>query len=203
MLDLDAAVLVGKGLHRECYEYPGDSTRCVKVVVAGNSDENRREARYYQRLARRRISWELLSNFHGLEPTSMGEGAVFDLVRDFDGCVSQTLGHYLESPALSANHEVILAGAFAELKGYLLRNRVVTMTLKSKNILLQKTTQETGKLVIVDNVGNSDFIPLSNYIGCLARRKILRKWRRFEQDIQRQNPNNAVLQRVLARNVTA
>ena len=71
------------------------------------------------------------------------------------------------------------------------------MTLKSKNILLQKTAQDAGKLVIVDNVGNSDFIPLSNYIGCLARRKILRKWRRFEADIQRQNPNNEVLPRRL------
>lgn len=197
MLELDTATLVGKGLHRECYEYPGDSTRCVKIVVAGNSDENRREARYYQRLARRRVSWDMLSVFHGLEPTSRGEGAVFDLIRDYDGCVSQTLRHYLESQALSASNEVILVGALADLKVYLLRNRIVTMTLKSKNILLQKTAQDAGKLVIVDNVGNSDFIPLSNYIGSLARRKILRKWRRFEADIQRQNPNNEVLPRLL------
>lgn len=202
MLDLDAAVLVGKGLHRECYEYPGDSTRCVKIVVAGNSDENRREASYYRRLARRHISWDMLSIFHGLEPTNMGEGAVFDLIRDYDGMVSHTLEHYLRSQALSIDYEAVLAGALADLKVYLLRYRVVTMTLKSKNILFQRISQDSGKLVIIDNVGNSDFIPLSNYIGWLARRKILRKWRRFEQDILRQNPNNEALPRILARNVT-
>ena len=58
MLQLESARLVGKGLHRECYEYPGDPTRCIKIVVAGNSDENRREAKYYALLAARGISWE-------------------------------------------------------------------------------------------------------------------------------------------------
>jgi hypothetical protein len=38
----------------------------------------------------------------------------------------------------------------------------------------------------VDNVGNSDFLPLSNYSGLLARLKIKRKWRRFEQLIASQ-----------------
>jgi hypothetical protein len=157
MLQLESARLVGKGLHRECYEYPGDPTRCIKVVVAGNSDENRREARYYALLAARGISWEMLSRFYGLEDT-------------------------LALPALRA---------------YLLRDRVVTMTLKSKNILLQMTTGKSGRLVIVDNVGNSDFIPLSNYIGLLARAKIRRKWRRFEADLLTQNPDNMVLRRIL------
>ena len=197
MLQLESARLVGKGLHRECYEYPGDPTRCIKVVVAGNSDENRREARYYALLAARGISWEMLSRFYGLEDTSMGLGAVFELIRDHDGGVSHTLEQYLARPSANEGLQQTLSLALPALRAYLLRDRVVTMTLKSKNILLQMATGNSGRLVIVDNVGNSDFIPLSNYIGLLARAKIRRKWRRFEADLLIQNPDNVVLRRIL------
>jgi hypothetical protein len=197
MLQLESARLVGKGLHRECYEYPGDPTRCIKVVVAGNSDENRREARYYALLAARGISWEMLSRFYGLEDTSMGLGAVFELIRDHDGGVSHTLEQYLARPGANEGLGETLSLALPALRAYLLRDRVVTMTLKSKNILLQMTTGKSGRLVIVDNVGNSDFIPLSNSIGLLARAKIRRKWRRFEADLLTQNPDNMVLRRIL------
>jgi len=199
VLQLESARLVGKGLHRECYEYPGDPTRCIKIVVAGNSDENRREAKYYALLAARGISWEMLSRFYGLEDTSMGLGAVFELIRDHDGGVSHTLEQYLARPNANEDLRDILSLALPALRAYLLRDRVVTMTLKSKNILLQKTIDHSGRLVIVDNVGNSDFIPLSNYIGLLARTKIRRKWRRFEADLLAQHPVNEALRRALGK----
>ena len=198
MLQLDNAVLIGKGLHRECYLHPADSRLCVKIVVAGNSDENRREARYYSRLAARGISWDMLARFHGLVNTSLGEGAVFDLIRDGDGSVSRPLAGYLESAELSDANSGLLRLALPALRDYLLDNRVVTMTLKSKNILLQKSTGGMGRLVLVDNVGNSDFIPLSHYIGWLGRRKILRKWRRFENDLRAQYLRNEVLKEILS-----
>lgn len=197
MLNLEGAMLVGKGLHRECYEYPGDPSRCIKVVVAGNSDENRREAKYYALLTARGISWEMLSRFYWLEDTSMGLGAVFELIRDHDGAVSHTLEHYLAGNGDSAGLGQALSLALPALRAYLLRYRVVTMTLKSKNILLQKSGDNSGRLVIVDNVGNSDFIPLSNYVGLLGRAKIKRKWRRFEADLLVQHPDNLVLRDIL------
>jgi hypothetical protein len=193
MLCLDNARLIGRGLHRECYLHPQDERLCVKVVVAGNSDENRREARYYSRLAARGISWEMLAKFHGLVDTSLGEGAVFDLVRDYDGSISRPLSGYLEDPGLGVDCAAILPRALPALKRYLLANRVVTMTLKSKNILLQRSGEREGKLVIVDNVGNSDFIPLSHYIAWLGRLKIRRKWRRFERDLRDGNPRGDAL----------
>jgi len=197
MLYLDNCALVGRGLHRECYAHPMNSDLCVKVVVAGNSDENRREAAYYQRLSRRGISWEMLTRFHGLVETSLGEGAVFDLVRDSDGSVSKTLASYLECDALTSLHRQVLVQAMQNLKEYLLLNRVVTMTLKPKNILLQLNPAGDGKLVIVDNVANSDFIPITNYSARLARRKIERKWRRFDNSLRCQYVHNSALVEVL------
>jgi hypothetical protein len=193
MLSLDGATLIGRGLHRECYQHPDDECLCVKVIVAGNSNENRREARYYSRLAARGISWEMLARFHGLVETSLGEGAVFDLVRDFDGAVSRPLSAYLEEPVLDPTVLPLFPRALGSLRRYLLDNRVVTMTLKSKNMLLQFTGTSEGRLVLVDNVGNSDFIPLSHYLSGLGREKIRRKWRRFERDLLSEYPRHDAL----------
>lgn len=196
MIEIDTHALIGKGLHRECYVHPDDSSLCIKVVVSGNIDENRREAAYYARLARRGVSWDMLPRFHGLEQTSLGEGAVFDLIRDHDGPVSHTLAHYLGSPELTSKHAVALHQALIDLKKYLLDNRIITMTLKPKNILFQQSAGGQGRLIIVDNIGNSDFFPLANHSRWLARRKILRKWRRFEHDLRvayRRNPEVAKL----------
>ncbi len=198
MLEIDPDTLIGRGLHRECYIHPDNRERCVKIVVAGDSNENLREARYYGLLARRGISWEMLTRFHGLVETNLGEGAVFDLVRDYDGDVSKTLAHYLGSEELTTANSKPLSSALAGLRVYLLENRVVTMTLKTKNILLQKTAENDAKLVIVDNVGNSDFIPISNYSAVLARLKIERKWRRFEQSMRAQHAGNKALPSLLA-----
>ncbi|MEH6634255.1 MAG: YrbL family protein [Halioglobus sp.] len=197
MLEIDTSKLIGKGLHRECFVHPDNVDWCVKIVVAGNSNENHREAKYYRRLEKRGISWEMLTRFHGLKETNLGEGAVFDLVRDGNGDVSKTLTHYLDHEELTLANSAALARALTGLKEYLMANAVVTMTLKTKNILFQKTTQSDGKLVIVDNVGNSDFIPVTNYSGHLARLKIGRKWRRFECSIRFQHAGNRALAALL------
>ena len=198
MLELDTHALIGKGLHRECYVHPDDPALCVKVVVSGSLDENRREARYYAGLARRGICWDMLPRFHGLEQTALGEGAVFDLIRDYDGPVSHTLAHYLASRELTERHAAGLGRALDELESYLLENRIITMTLKPKNILFQQHNAATGSLVIVDNIGNSDFIPLANHSRWLARRKIRRKWRRFERDLGRAYRHNPAALALLA-----
>lgn len=198
MIELDPHSLIGKGLHRECFVHPEDPTRCIKIMVAGTGNENRREQAYYAALAARGVSWDMLPRFHGLVPTSLGEGAVFDLVRDYDHRISLTLGHYLSSERLTSLHSAALRSALDKLKAYLLENRIVTMTLKTKNILFQLESEEDGKLVIVDNIGNSDFIPLANFSASFARWKIQRKWRRFERSIRKDYAANSALQQVLS-----
>ncbi len=197
MIELDPHALVGKGLHRECFVHPEDPTRCIKVVVSGSGNENHREEAYYAALARKGVSWDMLPRFHGLVRTSLGEGAVFDLIRDHDDRISLTLGHYLASRQLTELYDVALRKALFDLKNYLLEHCIITMTLKTKNILFQLVTPEAGKLVIVDNIGNSDFIPLANYSKRLARWKISRKWRRFERSLRRDYASNKALDTVL------
>ncbi len=197
MLTLEPSQLIGRGLRRECYFHPSDEKKCVKVVVAGDQTETAREQFYYGLLAKRAISWEMLARFYGNSETNRGPGAVFELIRDYDGEVSKTLAHYL-----SATHDTgldfrKLPRALATLKRYLLQWKIMTMSIKPDNIVFKKTSASEGKLVVIDNIGNSDFIPICNYVAFMARRKILRKWQRLEQTLAQNYPHNQNLQLVL------
>ncbi|MDX9744917.1 MAG: YrbL family protein [Syntrophales bacterium] len=200
MLELEKARMVGRGKHRACYAHPHDGNLCVKVLLPQKSKtpliEAAREVAYYDDLLEKRgVPWTMLPKYHGEIPTSRGRGFVFDMIRDHDGGVSRTLGHYLASSEDTDRYAEPLGKAFDRLKDYLLEWRIVTKTLKAKNILCQKIREDEVKLVVVDNIGTSDFIPVSKYIDFLAERKIRRKWRQFERDLRKTYPKNALVQR--------
>lgn len=180
MYMLSPSLLVGKGLHRECYVHPEDPNRCIKVVVSGSAAETRREQAYYRFLEKRKISWELLPRFYGNVDTHLGRGAVFDLIRDQNGEISKPLTHYLDHADIANLYAEQLNQALWELKHYLVREKIITMTLKAKNMVYCKTSDTGGRIIIVDNIGNSDFIPIANYLDWAAKIKIRRRFRRFE-----------------------
>ena len=97
MLKLESSALLGRGLRRECYFHPEDENKCIKVVVAGDHKETVREQSYYRLLERRNIAWRMLARFYGNVETNLGEGAVFELIRDYNGEVSKTLVHYFSA----------------------------------------------------------------------------------------------------------
>jgi len=198
MLDLESASVVGKGLHRVCYAHPQDERLCVKVLLQLQSKtpliEAEREAKYYRFLDKKNVPWTMLPKFHGEVLTNRGQGYIFDLIRDYDGEISKTLKHYLASPIETNNYYEGLSAAFDLLRGYLLAWKIVTMTIKAKNILYQKLNQREGRLVIIDNIGHSDFIPVCDYIDFMAERKIRRKWRRFEATLRKEYPQNTFVQ---------
>lgn len=198
MLYLKGAELIGSGLHRKCYRHPHDSTRCVKVVYNGNQDESRREKAYYRLLQKRNIDWRLLPRYYGEVDTDLGRGAVFDLVQDPDGKTSKTLEFYLECEKRTVKHQSHLAQALADLRSYLLEQWIVTMTLKPKNIVYRRSSDEAGDLVVVDNIGTSDFIPVCHYLPAFARQKTQRKWSRFEQYMLKLFPRNEALQEMIS-----
>ena len=197
MLQIDKSTYIGKGRHRECYVHPEDPGKCIKIVVLGDQTENQREQAYYARLERRNISWSMLSRCFGDVQTDMGPGSVFELIRDYTGDVSKTMVHYLaDADSHSGDTEAMLRSV-AALKQYMLNEKIVTMTLQTKNILYQKSGPTEGKLVIVDGVGNSDYIPICNYVGLMALIKIKRRWRRFEAALLSQCKDNQAWRDIL------
>jgi hypothetical protein len=46
------------------------------------------------------------------------------------------------------------------------------------------------QLYIIDNIGNSDYLPICNVSRYLAKKKILRKWKRFEERLSSKYKHN-------------
>jgi len=187
--------MFGKGNHRECYIHPENKNLCIKVVVDTklSTRQNLREQKYYLHLEKRRISWDMISKYHGDIPTNMGMGSVFDLVTDQDGEISKTLSDYLESNELSDQECNNLADLLHLLKVYLLEQRVIAR-LAPRNIVCQRSNNEISQLSIIDNIGNSHLMPICNYDNFLARRKINKEWNRFLDRMLNSYPNHKVLQ---------
>lgn len=186
MIDLKNSPLIGKGEDRECYQHPEDYHKCVKVTVSGDYKQSNDEIKFYRLMKKRGASCEQLAAFHGLVETSLGQGLVFTLIRDFDGKVSDSLGNYLSSNAYSLRDFKL---KLETLNRYLFDQRLIIRDLSPDNIVYQKTSENDGKLIIIDGVGNNEFIPFSTYIDYLARKKIVRKWDRFEMLLLREYGN--------------
>lgn len=148
-------------------------------MVNGDQQETDREQGYYQLLKKRQIAWDMLPEFHGNIATNMGMGAVFDLIRDHDTQISNSLEYYLKDTNFVAIHRQALITALAELKSYLLKYNIITMHIKPKNILYQRTSEPNGIFHIIDNIGNADCIPLATYSSVFGNKKIQRRWDRF------------------------
>lgn len=136
----------------------------------------------------------MTSSYYGDIETNLGIGSVFDLVKDHNDAVSKTLEYHLFSK--TKTHYQGLKNSLFSLKDYLLQQHITTMKLKPNNILYKKMASGRSRLYIIDNIGNSDFIPICNYNSYFAKIKILRKWKRFEARILNTYKHNEVLRRM-------
>ncbi|MGB0131906.1 PhoP regulatory network protein YrbL [Chlorobium sp.] len=180
MVDLTRARVLGKGSSRLCYVHPDDERKCVKVVYTRRKEIIEEELKYYRQYERRGVSWDMLARSYGIVHTNMGDGAVFGLARDFDGEISLTLDRYLPVMRGSA-FEGELRAALEVFRAYLFRERIVLRELKPDNVVYQRISPESGRLVLIDGVGNNQFLPIANYSRIFVRHLLKKKWAKFEQ----------------------
>lgn len=181
MIHLSDSTPLGTGRHRKCYQHPDNAARCIKVVYnseSGGDKEIKRELGYYRHLARRLQDWSGLPRYYGTVETDCGTGYVYDAILDYDGSPSITLTDFAESCRYEEDFRV-LRQLLKELKRYLHKNRIVTMTLKPQNILCQRISQSEMVPVICDNIGESTFLPVATWSAWFCHRKQQRLWQRF------------------------
>ena len=196
LADLDPFAVGGT---RRCYVHPDDATRCVKVLrpdrtprarraaITGwrrfkrlaSFDDQRKECKAYRHLKRRgQLDWSHVPKFHGTVATDQGVGIVTALYRDWDGAYPKNLEELLPAgmtPAIQA--------AIEEFKGWLRRELFLSRDLLPHNIIAVADSRERYRLVIVDGIGNSEFIPLSHWFRWCARLKIERKITKFDHRV--------------------
>lgn len=199
LLYLKNAVLIGIGTNRACYIHPDDDSKCIKVTISNDFSESNREKKYYNFLKKRNISWRMLAKYYGTVETDLGEGLVFELVKNESGEVSKPLIDYFVSEKLMEELLEPLPKLKA-LKEYLLTEKIIVKDLSLANILYQKRANGEDRLMIVDGVINNDFIPIATYVDYFTRRKINRRWIRFISHFEARIGDNKLLQKMYEKN---
>ncbi|MCP4981957.1 MAG: hypothetical protein GY935_15865 [Gammaproteobacteria bacterium] len=180
-VSLSAQFFVAEGTDRKCYHHPGDPNSCIKVLhPERRASRFWREVRYFSSLRRRDVEFKYLAAFRGLVDTSLGQGAVFEMVLDDDGRVSRPLTYYLAQK--DKRFESWVANEIEALKQNLYEQWIVFHDLNPTNILVKRLGFDEFRLVVIDGIGHNHFIPLASYSSKLARRKLTRVWnRRYQQ----------------------
>ncbi|MGI9286263.1 MAG: YrbL family protein [Pseudomonadales bacterium] len=196
MLQISDSHLIGKGSERTCYVHPENSAQCIKINHSTLKKQSNNELKYLTILLQRNISWQHIPKFYGMVQTNLGEGMVYDLVRDYDGAVSNTLAHYLTSEIdVEETRQIVVA--LQEFRDYLLSQHIMVRDPNATNFALQKCNQNRVQLVLIDGIGNANFAPLFNQLNWFVDMKIKRKWNHFERSLLNKHPHNKTLQEVL------
>ena len=179
MLELNPALLIGKGRDRACYQHPDNEDLCIKVALRSEK-QTRREIAYFRFLQRHNKDLSHLALFRGMENTNLGPGAAFDLIRNDDGQVSMTLRQAIEARQIS---EPELTALIAELRDYLYSEVICVRDLSPNNLMLQ-IGAERQTLMIIDGVSNPGVNPLNLRWRWLAHRFLDKSWNSLQRKLE-------------------
>lgn len=180
MIELTEDHLIAQGSRRKCYQHPDDLHKCIKISIKEEAcSATAHEVRYYEKLQRRcpDLDYAGLPKYYGYENTNLGRGGVFELVRDEDSKeISNTLDQYRQDGALAEDPE-FWNKVLAEFRSWMEQHSVFA-NFHHDNICAKRLADGSIRLVAIDGIGHHEFIPVSDYIPFMARRKLRRYFER-------------------------
>lgn len=192
MMDYTNWPVIGEGFERICYQDPANPVRCIKIIRKAHYKQTQREIVYFRYLVRRGIPFDHLPKFYGEIRGShnkligIEQELIYDIPLSSADTVkkqntsirpSKTIRQYL-SETLSAQQISEFLKALDTLKCYLLRYNILALDINHNNIVVQNTGNGI-RLVLIDGVYNTEWLPISQYFRFFGSRKILRRWNRF------------------------
>ncbi len=175
ILNLNSKLYIGQGRNRACYIHPDNENLCVKVLLDGiNPRGAQNEVKYYKRLDKRNISWNMIAKYFGNVQTNMGDGETFELIRDYDGNISKSVEYYLKLNNNDMNKEIIKL--LEDLRHFLINEQILFHEITLSNILLKKCNRTTSKLIIIDGIGTSNTLLKLIHIKTLIFGRAKKKW---------------------------
>lgn len=182
LLILKTALLIGEGEERRCYLHPTDQNKVVKVPHehSGNNSQNNFEQQTYLYLKKHHDQLDFISHCYGFSDTDLGPGLLCQCVRDYTGNISKSiLDTIVEGPECSHRQLKATVAAFCNR---LVAENIQLFDLNPKNIVLRLDQPKQYSAVSIDLKGRyaiKEFIPFSNFIPFLSRRKLKRRGERL------------------------
>ncbi len=182
MIKLTKNDFITSGHKRDCYRFPNDPTKLIKIEKKHKlSEDNLIEKTYYNYLLRKRKSLAHIAKFHGSIETSLGYGLVFERISNYDGSDSKTLSEIIEKGLLKRDELSIL---IKELGDFLIKNNIVFADVSLVNVLYQ-IQKNKCKLIIIDGLGGRHFdlkFKMRMLLPFFGRYKIKTQWKKFLQN---------------------
>lgn len=189
MIELTDDMFISKGSQKAVYAYPGDGTKCIKVKIIEKNTDMEKELQYRKVLEKKGQHKTMLPEYYGSVPTNLGEGHIFELVRDFDGQRSRELDEYLKEPKLAEQLlHTDVQSLLLEFKKEFLKEMVVVSNTETYNVLVQRQSENGYRLCIIDNIGTPCKVPLAFWFDYFAKKRAERYWTRFIEELRRKYP---------------
>ncbi|MFA5502104.1 MAG: YrbL family protein [Sulfurovaceae bacterium] len=186
-LTLSEDLLLGEGMGRKCYIYPGDNDLCIKIPLKRAKRSAQREINYLRRLHKRGKSFDMIADYKGDIVTNIGRGNLYELVRDYDGNISKNLEYYF-----SLNDKTItskMTELIENLREYLIKEYILFSDLDMDNILVKKENEFDYKLVVIDGIGDNNQIQFLEYFPIFGIKRCVKKWDKFKRGIAKKFPS--------------
>lgn len=198
--------LLAEGGRRFVYINPEDNTKLLKIVKQEVIDRKLKKLKFYKKFRFRKVVDEntedynaykvynkkskdifnFIPKLYGYIDTNLGKGLVTEYICNYDGTAAMSLKNYIQLNGIDKE----IWKALKLLYKQLLDNCLVTRELKDFNVVVQIKSDNSKRLYIVDGFGNQELIPLSNYVKCIARRKIRKHFKIFIRNILSKKSKN-------------
>lgn len=170
--------ILGKGTNKIVYYHPDDKNKCIKFSLDNSDQTDIKWELQYRRICRETVEKStLLTKYFGTVDTNLGTGHVFELVRDFDGKLSETF----ESLVLREKDSPKVLEILSSFKEKMFEEEILTGKIFPDNFLVQRVSEQENRVRIIDGVGMHVIIPIPYYSKMLARRRQKRIWKDFLQ----------------------
>lgn len=171
---------IGQGKERICFRNPRNPKSVLKLSPVGKTKQTDREVAYFRQLQRRNVPFTHLPQFFGTLSVPGYFGIEQELILDYDGSVSRHFHDVVAHPkggvALSKQQ---IVDTLEPLGNYLIEFGISTCDLGRTNIVFQEQSPGRFRAVLIDGIGDTDFLPFSRWLPFVARRKIRRHWSKF------------------------
>ncbi len=168
--------ILGRGTNKIVYYHPEDRNKCIKFSLDSSDETDIHYELKFRKICKGRVERStLLTKYYGTAETNLGTGYVFELVRDYDGQLSETfLDLLLREKASPAVYK-----ALAVLKEKLFEELIITYKLFPDNFMIQRISETESRIRIIDGIGMHVLLPLPYYSETVAKRREKRIWEDF------------------------
>lgn len=197
MLYLEKESFLARGSHRNIYKYELDDTKCLKVVMLEGQkvlkkqnkhwykkirptswyNENKKEIKAYKKLKNKdREIFEFIPKFYGIVKTSLGDAMLIDYVKD-----AISVGKYIKTYGLTNELKEELNRMF----DVFYRHNVQIRDPHLDNCIVQNIDNRI-KVKLIDGIGNSQLIPVADYVPFLGRKQLLKRIGKFWRNVEKE-----------------